>query len=89
MISKEVMIQNKLGLHARTASKFVSIAKEYACKISVTSPYATADGKSIMKVMLLQGSKGTTITLETDGADEVAASEALLSLINAKFDETQ
>ena len=89
MISQEIEIQNKLGLHARAASKFVSVAKEFSCRIEVASPFATADGKSIMKMLLLQASLGTTIEITTDGDDESAAMEALTELINNKFDEEE
>ena len=83
------MIQNKLGLHARAASKFVEIAKEYAATISVTSPFSKANGKSIMNVMMLQASCNSEITLEIDGADEESAMTALTELIDNKFGEAE
>lgn len=89
MISTEIAIQNKLGLHARAASKFVATSKEFSCDIAVTSPHASANGKSIMNVMLLQASKGTHISITCTGDDEKAALDALTDLINNKFDEDE
>lgn len=89
MISREILIQNKLGLHARAASKFVALAKEFSCSVEITSPSASADGKSIMKVLLLQATLGTTITISTDGKDEDAAMSALTELIDNKFSEEE
>lgn len=89
MIERTIMIQNKLGLHARAASKFVEIAKEYAATISVTSPFSKANGKSIMNVMMLQASCNSEITLEIDGADEESAMTALTELIDNKFGEAE
>lgn len=89
MISRELLIENKLGLHARAASKFVALAKEFGCEVKVTSPHATANGKSIMNMMLLQASLGTTITVETDGDDEEAAIDALAALVADKFTESE
>tara|TARA_R110002110_G_scaffold221031_1_gene435163 strand:- start:487 stop:756 length:270 start_codon:yes stop_codon:yes gene_type:complete len=89
LIERTIMIQNKLGLHARAASKFVEIAKEYAATISVTSPFSKANGKSIMNVMMLQASCNSEITLEVDGADEESAMTALTELIDNKFGEAE
>lgn len=89
MIRRELLIQNKLGLHARAASKFVAVAKEFASDIKVTSPHASANGKSIMNVMMLQASIGTTITIEVTGEDEMAAADAIAALIADKFHEAE
>ncbi len=83
------MIQNKHGLHARAASKFVEVAKEFSSVIEVKSPSASADGKSIMKMLMLQASKGTTITIATDGTDEDQALTALTELVDNKFSEEE
>ncbi len=89
MISRELLIENKLGLHARAASKFVAVAKEYSSDITVTSAHAKANGKSIMNVMMLQASIGTTITIEVSGEDEAAAADAITSLVAEKFHEAE
>jgi len=87
MISRQVMISNKLGLHARAATKFANLCGRYACKMQVCCNGKTIDGRSIMSLMLLAASKGTTIELTADGHDEEAALLALLALIEDKFGE--
>jgi phosphocarrier protein HPr len=83
-----ITIINKLGLHARAAAKFVGVAGKYACQIRVgRSPESMVDGKSIMAVMMLAAGKGTELQLSTEGEDEQAALDALVELINNKFDE--
>lgn len=89
MISRELLIENKLGLHARAASKFVAVAKEFSSDIKVTSPHATANGKSIMNVMLLQAGIGSTITIEVSGEDELEAADAIARLVADKFHEAE
>ncbi len=89
MIKQTIKIQNKLGLHARAASKFVEVAKQFQSAISVTSPFSTANGKSIMNVMMLQASCNSEITIEIDGEDAEPAMTAIVDLINSKFDEAE
>ena len=87
MIECEVTIINKLGLHARAAAKFVSTATEYDCKVEVGRDGKMVDGKSIMGVMMLAASQGTTLQLRIDGRQEREAHEALLTLIDDYFGE--
>ena len=87
MINKTILIQNKLGLHARSASVFVRTASGFASSVTVSNQHATANGKSIMSMMLLQASLGTEISLEIEGNDEHDAIEAMVTLINNKFGE--
>lgn len=87
MISKQVVISNKLGLHARAATKFANLCGRYACKMQVCCNGKTIDGKSIMSLMLLAASKGTTIEVMADGHDAEEAINALLALIEDKFGE--
>jgi phosphocarrier protein len=82
-----VTIINKLGLHARAASKFVNVAKRYASRIEVGSAAKTVDGKSIMSIMLLAASQGTELQLRVDGDDEADALQAILALIADRFGE--
>ena len=82
-----VTIINKLGLHARAASKFVNVAKRYASKIEVESAAKTVDGKSIMSIMLLAASQGTEIELRIEGEDEDDAMQAITALIADRFGE--
>ncbi|MFI8482603.1 HPr family phosphocarrier protein [Pseudomonas sp. NPDC078700] len=84
----EVIIINKLGLHARAAAKFVGVASQYPCSIKVgRTSESLVDGKSIMSVMMLAAGKGTSIHLFTDGDQDEQALEAILELINNFFDE--
>jgi len=87
MQEQYVTIINKLGLHARAASKFVNLAKRYAAKIQVVNASKSVDGKSIMSIMLLAASQGTEIGLRIDGEDEVEAMEAITGLIADRFGE--
>lgn len=89
MIRRDITIQNKLGLHARAASKLVALAAEFSSDIEITSPFAKANAKSIMKVLMLQASIGTEVTIETDGTDEQLAMDAIANLIDNKFDESE
>lgn len=89
MISKEVIIINKLGLHARAAAKFVTLASEFASDIYVTRGNKKVNGKSIMGVMMLAASKGTTIEITVDGPDEQIAIFRLEELINQNFGEEE
>ena len=89
MISKQVVISNKLGLHARAATKFANLCGRYACKMQVCCNGKTIDGKSIMSLMLLAASKGTTIEVMADGHDAEEAVAALLALIEDKFGEVE
>ncbi|MEQ7920728.1 HPr family phosphocarrier protein [Xanthomonas sp. WHRI 1810A] len=88
MPALHITIINKLGLHARAAAKFVGVAGKYTCQIRVgRSPESMVDGKSIMAVMMLAAGKGTELQLSTEGEDEQPALDALVELINNKFDE--
>lgn len=87
MFEEQVEIVNKLGLHARAATKFANTANKYSCKVSVCFGEKQIDGKSIMALMLLAAAKGSQITLSTEGPDAEEAMASLLKLINNKFDE--
>lgn len=87
MLEKQTEIINKLGLHARAATKFANTAKHYSCDIRLLLNGKCIDGKSIMSLMLLAASKGTKLVLQTDGRDEQEAMDALLKLIADRFDE--
>lgn len=84
----EIIIINKLGLHARAAAKFVGVAGQFPCQVRVgRAPECFVDGKSIMQVMMLAAGKGTTIHLHTEGEQDDQALEALIELINNYFEE--
>ncbi len=89
MLEKKLLIQNKLGLHARASTKLVQHASRYASKITITANNKTVAAKSIMGVMLLAASKCTEITLTVSGSDEIEAMADLENLINNKFEEEE
>lgn len=88
MLQKKVLIINKLGLHARAAAKLIHLASRYASEINLTKDSQKVNGKSIMGVMMLAASKGTEIEVEVAGDDEIAALEAIESLIANRFGES-
>lgn len=87
-IEKEIVINNKYGLHARPAMLFVQLAKKFGSKITVSKGEASVDGKSIMEIMTLAAEKGSVIKLRVEGSDEADAAEALAGLLHGDFDET-
>jgi len=89
MPSQEVMLINKLGLHARAAGKFVTVAKAHQAKVVVAAGNNEVDGKSIMSIMLLAASVGSKLTLTTEGEDANEALQALVGLIEGRFGEDE
>jgi len=84
---REIQINNRLGLHARAAARFVHAANGFRSKISVSRDGRTMDGKSILGILLLAASQGTWLEVTAEGEDEVAAMEALVSLVSSGFGE--
>lgn len=82
---KEVMITNKRGLHARASAKFVKTAEQYDARVKVTKDGQTVGGTSIMGLMMLAASQGSTILLETEGPQSQDVMDALVQLIEANF----
>jgi phosphocarrier protein len=82
-----VTIRNPLGLHARAAAKFVHTAGRFAARVRVSRGDRVMDGKSIMGLLLLAASIGTTLTITADGPDEEDAMTALCDLVARGFDE--
>lgn len=89
MIKKRILIINKLGLHARAATKMAKIAGQFPCAVRVSNGKSAVDGKSVMSLMLLAASRGTEIEISTDGEDEQVAMAAIEELINNRFDEEE
>ncbi|MCB1829821.1 MAG: HPr family phosphocarrier protein [Chromatiaceae bacterium] len=89
MINREIKIINKLGLHARAAAKFVTLASQYSSDVKLVLKGQSINGKSIMGVMMLAASQGTELTLITDGEDEANAMDALDELIRNRFGEEE
>ncbi len=89
MLEEKLIIVNKLGLHARAATKLVRLASQFESDIQVKRKQNEVNAKSIMGVMLLAASKGNEIELIVDGVDEVTALAQLKDLINNGFGEEE
>lgn len=88
MLVTQVLICNKLGLHARAAAKLVTTASAYQANVELEYNDRRVNGKSIMGVMMLAASNGSTLTLYVDGNDEEAATQSLKVLIENRFGES-
>ena len=86
-MKETVTIQNQRGLHARASAKFVQTAEQFNAVITVTCGEQTVGGTSIMGLLLLAASKGTEITVNTDGTQAKEALDALVQLVSDKFHE--
>ncbi len=89
MIKTDTLIINKLGLHARAASKLVNTAMLFESDVRIGRDQQMADAKNIMSVMILAASQGTSLQLEVEGKDEELACAAVLDLINRRFEEDE
>lgn len=87
MVRKNITIINKLGMHARAAAKFVTLASEFDSQVQLVRGNKTVNGKSIMGVMMLAAGKGTSIEVITEGTDEEEALTRLEALIQQRFGE--
>ena len=87
MTRTEIEITNKLGLHARASAKLTKLAGSFPCEVWIAKGERRVNAKSIMGVMMLAAGLGSTVTLETDGAREQEAMDALLALMADKFGE--
>jgi phosphocarrier protein HPr len=89
LITRDIEIKNKLGLHARAAAKLVHTAARFKSDIKVKKGDEEVDGKSILGILLLAAGRGAVVTVRADGEDERAALEAVQQLIDQKFDEVE
>ncbi len=89
MLDRTVTVINKLGLHARAAAKFVTLASSFSSDVKLARNGQVVNGKSIMGVMMLAASKGSDIQLIADGSDENTAIEKLTELIENCFGEAE
>ena len=87
MLQREVEIINKLGLHARASAKLTQVAGRFESDVWLSRNGRRVNAKSIMGVMMLAAAKGTTVLVETDGADEAEAMDAVTALVADKFGE--
>jgi len=89
MIRNTVTISNRLGLHARASAKLTKLAGTFDSDIFMIRNGRRVNAKSIMGVMMLAAGLGAEVEIETDGADERRAMDALVALVNDKFGEGQ
>jgi phosphocarrier protein HPr len=89
MITKTITISNKLGLHARASAKLTKLASSFRSEVFMSRNGRRVNAKSIMGVMMLAAGMGSEVEIETDGEDDAAAMQALLTLIEDKFGEGQ
>ncbi|NVZ09926.1 HPr family phosphocarrier protein [Allochromatium humboldtianum] len=89
MIRQELEIRNKLGLHARAAAKLVQCANRFESEVRVERRGQSVNGKSIMGVMMLAASQGTTVVVEATGPDEQETMAAIEQLILDRFGEPE
>jgi phosphocarrier protein len=87
MLQQEVEIINKLGLHARASARLTQVAGQFGSDVWLSRNGRRVNAKSIMGVMMLAAAKGSTIVIETDGADETEAMRALVQLVAGRFGE--
>jgi len=87
MLQKEFSIVNRLGLHARASALFVKTASGFASDVKLAKEGIEVNGKSIMGIMMLAASKGVTVSLTIDGADEAEAMQKIGDLIINGFGE--
>jgi phosphocarrier protein len=89
MIRTNLVISNKLGLHARASAKLTKLASSFQCEVFMTRNSRRVNAKSIMGIMMLAAGLGAEVELETDGEDEQQATDAIKALVDDKFGEGQ
>src|ERR1041385_4596082 len=86
-VTKELLVINKLGIHARPAAMFVKTANRFQCDVFVEKDGERVNGKSIMGLMMLAAGPGSKLTVHADGPDASQALAEIEALIKRKFDE--
>ena len=86
-VKKELVVANKLGIHARPAAMFVKTANQFDCDVFVEKDGETVNGKSIMGLMMLAAGPGSKIRVQADGEDAAKAVTEIEALLKRKFDE--
>ena len=87
MYSRRVRLENSTGMHVRPATLFMDTACQFRSAIHVHKNALVADGKSAISLMVLEATHGTELTIQGTGEDEIAAVDALVDLIERRFDE--
>jgi phosphocarrier protein NPr len=88
-ITHLLTITNKLGLHARAATKLVQLANQFSANILLTQGNNTAPANSVLALMMLESGQGKTVEVTCKGADAEEAMHAITELIENKFDESE
>jgi phosphocarrier protein len=88
-LSRVVEIVNERGLHARASAKFVKLAAGFDAEVTVSRDGTTVDARSIMGLMMLAAGLGSTIEIAADGPEAQPALDALVELVQGRFDEDQ
>jgi phosphocarrier protein len=88
-VTREIVIRNRLGLHARAAAQFVKTAGRFQAEITVEVGRQKVNGKSIMGLLMLAAPRGTTLKLRATGEDGPSALQALVDLVDARFGERE
>ena len=89
MVSQDILIINRLGLHARAAAQLVRLANEYPCDNRLAKDGLVKNAKSVMDVLMLGATKDTTLKVSADGEKEEEALEAIDALFGAYFNELE
>jgi phosphocarrier protein HPr len=87
MLEQDVVVSNKLGLHARASAKLVQLVQGFKATVWLVSKGREVNAQSIMGVMMLAAGLGSTLTIRADGPDEQSAVSAVSELFDRKFDE--
>lgn len=88
-ITRMLTITNKLGLHARAATKLVQLANQFSADIQLTQDENSAPANSVLALMMLESGQGKTVEVTCKGLDAEAAMQAIIELIENKFDESE
>ncbi|MBG56137.1 MAG: phosphocarrier protein HPr [Deltaproteobacteria bacterium] len=89
MLSQEITIVNRLGLHARAAAQLVRMANEYPCDINLDKDGQISNAKSVMEVLMLGATSGTSLKISANGEKEDEALKAIIELFEARFNELE
>ncbi len=87
MLEREIVVSNRLGLHARASAKLVQLVQGFKSTVWLISKGREINAQSIMGVMMLAAGIGTPLTVRADGPDEQQALDAVVELFDRKFDE--
>ena len=89
MLSQKITIGNRLGLHARAAAQLVRMANEYPCDINLDKDGQVSNAKSVMEVLMLGATSGTSLKISANGEKEDEALKAIIELFESRFHELE